>query len=292
MSKTILVTGSSSGIGLSTVRLLLKKNHRVVAIVRDMNSIQKLQSELNEFVGTNQLICLELDLSNLKKIDQLPFILKDSHQIYHLDGLVNNAGIALAGPFLDQPFDEVQTMMQVNVLAVMKITQVLLPLLKSIRSNETPSAYLAGRIVNISSISGKSAAPFLSVYAASKHAIEGFSVGLRKELTKLGIKVIVIGPGSIKTPIWDKGFAKLRNHYEKSIYRDPFDEFIKFAMTEKDKGLPVETVSELILHVLTTDHPKKRYAPIPRKWLNWYLPLLIPDCIYDYLTTKALKLRF
>ena len=221
--------------------------------------------------------------SDFMQIEKIPQILKLDYQIEQLDGLVNNAGVALAAPFYDQPFAEVQSIIHLNVLSLMKVTQVLLPLLK----NELR----AGRIVNISSISGVSAAPFLSVYAASKHAIEGFSVGLRKELMLLGIKVIVIGPGSVKTPIWKKGFRAIQSHYSQSIYALPFQKFIRMASEEEEKSLPVQVIADLILHTLVVAKPCYRYAPVPRKWLNWYLPKLIPNKLYDYLTAKALGLR-
>jgi len=284
MSKTILVTGASSGIGYETVQVLLKNGFRVVAVVRQDADRQRLLEEHKKKSPDSvaALHVLQLDLADFLQIEKIPQILKLDCQIEQLDGLVNNAGIALAGPFYDQPFSEVQSIIHLNVLSLMKVTQVLLPLLKNELS--------AGRIVNISSISGISAAPFLSVYAASKHAIEGFSVGLRKELMLLGIKVIVIGPGSVRTPIWKKGFQAIQNHYSQSLYALPFQKFIRMAAEEEEKSLPVEVVAELILHALVTARPCYRYAPIPRKWLNWYLPKLIPNQLYDYLTAKALGL--
>ena len=136
-------------------------------------------------------------------------------------GLVNNAGVAFAAPFALQDFSEVQTTINVNVISLMKVTQVLLPLLGL---NGTGPK---GRIVNISSIAGQLAAPFLGVYAASKHAVEGFSNALRKELMVCGIKVSIVGPGSIQTPIWEKGFEKVKEKYDQTIFAKPFKIFIK-----------------------------------------------------------------
>ena len=170
-------------------------------------------------------------------------------------------------------------MIQINLLSLMKVTQVLIPMLKR-----------DSRIINISSVSGKSAMPFLAVYAASKHALEGFSEALRKELMLLEIKVIVVGPGSIKTPIWQKAFEVIKDKYSHTIFAEPFSRFIKFALNEEKNALDVNVVSALIIEALTAKNPKFRYAPIPRKFINWYLPKIIPAIIFNRMTARALWL--
>lgn len=274
MQKTILVTGASSGIGFDSVRVLIQHGFNVVATVRKTEDETHL---LKIFDAKIKII--KIDLSDLSRIEKLPEMLKHELKIDHLYGLVNNAGIALAAPFAHQNFSEVQAIVQINVLSLMKTTQVLLPFFKK-----------DSRIVNISSISGKSAAPFLAVYAATKHAVEGFSEALRKEMMFLGVKVIVVAPGSINTPIWKKGFEVIQNKYVHTEFAKPFALFIKFAMSEAQHSLPVEVVSSAVLTALTAPNPKFRYAPIPRKFVNWYLPKLIPEKIYNRMTAKALGL--
>lgn len=280
MQKAVLVTGASTGIGFDAVRTLVQAGFQVVATVRkDVDEDRLLQ------IYGKKVHVIKMDVTDFSAVEKLPDVLEKQLNIKQLHGLVNNAGIALAGPFLHMDFAQVQSMIQVNTLALMKVTQVLLPLLGA-----RPGVTDPGRIVNISSISGKSAAPFLTVYAASKFAVEGFSEGLRRELMLYGIKVIVVGPGSIKTPIWEKGFHAIPEHYASSAYSESFHRFVSMASAEGQNGLNVEKVSENILHALTSEHPKLRYTPIPRPFFNWYLPKLLPVKLYDYLAGRMLKL--
>ncbi len=279
--KTILVTGTSTGIGWDTVRVLSESNHRVIATVRSEVDVARLKKNFPKSV-----IPIILDLTQIDQIAKLPEYLKKEYKINKLDGLVNNAGIALAGPILDQDFSEIESTLRINVLAVIKITQVLLPLLGAYEGSSNP-----GTIINISSISGRSGVPFLGAYVASKHAIEGFSDVLRKEMMLFGIKVVVIGPGSIKTPIWEKGFELFRNKYSNSIYNESFQKFVLFAMNESAKALEVSEVSELIARIFKTKTPRFRYAPIPRTIYNRFLPLLLPARFYNFLTARVLGIR-
>ena len=279
MQKTVLVTGASTGIGFDAVRALLAEGFRVVATVRKAEDENKLVQLYGE-----RILVICLDVTDFSAVDKLPNILESLH-IKELYGLVNNAGIALAGPFVHMDFAEVQSTVQVNVLAMMKVTQVLLPLLGA-----RPGNFNRGRIVNISSISGKAAAPFLTVYAASKFAVEGFSEGLRKEMLLYGIKVIVVAPGSVKTPIWEKGFQGLQDRYNSTDFAESFARFIKIADYEGSNGLEVHVVSRDIVHALKSPNPRLCYLPVPRKWMNWYLPKLIPVRLFDRMTGKVLKL--
>jgi short-subunit dehydrogenase len=278
--KTILITGASSGIGYDTVRALIASQFKVVATVRNQKDADELTQNFSA-----QVIPIQIDLSDFKKIEQLPELLQKTHNIEKLDGLVNNAGLALAAPFLNQDFNEIESIIRLNVLAVMKITQTLLPLLGATENSEHTS-----KIINISSVAGKSAAPFLSIYAASKHAIEGFSEALRKELMLFNIQVVVVAPGSIKTPIWNKGFNIIKDKYNNTLFAKPFQKFVKIASSEEKNALPVTAVSEIIVDVFNSSEPNFRYAPIPRKFQNWYLPMLIPKKLYNRLTAKALGL--
>lgn len=275
MQKNVLVTGASTGIGFDCVRILIENNFGVIATVRKVEDRTHLEKEFGEKVKV-----VLLDMTDFAQIEALPNTLKNEFNITELYGLVNNAGAALAAPFVHQDFSEIENIMRVNVLAVMKITQVLIPVLKKSE----------GRIVNMSSVAGKSAAPFLSVYAASKHALEGFSEGLRKELMLYNMKVIVVGPGSINTPIWQKGFDVIKDKYVNTDFAVPFAIFIKLVTNEVKNSLGVQEVSSCVLAALTEEEPCFRYSPIPRKMINWYIPRLMPAKIYNRLTAKTLKL--
>jgi short-subunit dehydrogenase len=271
--KTIFITGVSSGIGLGVAEFFLKAGHRVVGTVRSRDSIQGLLDYTN-------FIFLLLDIRNQSQIEQVPGELLKKN-VSTIDVLINNAGVAKAGPFLDQPFSEIEEIINVNLVSLMYLTQKLIPMLLQ----------PGGRIINISSVSGQNGTPFLAAYCASKHAVEGFSESLRRELNLLGIKVIVIGPGSIRTPIWFKGFEVLKTVYGKSIYAKAFEKFLLFAANEEKNGLPVSAVVSDVNKAAFDESPHLRYAPIPKKFKNYYLAKLIPKSAMDRLNVKVLGLK-
>lgn len=274
--KVVFITGVSSGIGFATADFYLKQGCKVIGTYRNEKDGEYFQKTFSHnFTG------LQLDVTDFAKVDQIPEILK-KHNINHIDALVNNAGVALAGPIEYQKFSEIQTMLQVNVVAVIKMTQVILPYLKKAEQ---------GRIVNISSVSGQNGTPFLGGYCASKHAIEGFSETLRRELSLYGMKVSIVAPGSVNTPIWNKGINTVANVFDSTEYKKSFQKFIAFVTSEISHALHVELVVSDINHALTSANPKIRYAPVPRKFQNWYLPKLIPLKIYDFLMCKSLGLN-
>lgn len=275
MQKVVVVTGASTGIGFDTVRALTEAGFLVVGTVRKDEDAENLKKTFQQKVKA-----IKIDLADLNAIGKLPEVLKNELNIHELHGLVNNAGVALAAPFLHESFEEVQQMFQVNVLALMKVTQQLIPMMKK-----------DSRIINISSIAGLSASPFLAVYASTKHAVEGFSEALRKELMLLGIHVIVIGPGSIKTPIWQKGFSTIKDKYANTSYAEAFQKFISIALSQEKKGLEVYEVSNIVLKAMTTKSPCFRYAPVPNKITNWYIPKLLPKKVFNNMTAKVLGLR-
>ena len=274
--KILFITGISSGIGFATADFFLKQGFKVVGTYKNTKDIEYFEQNFpTQFVG------YQVDVTDFTKVDAIPDFLKQKG-IAAVDFLVNNAGVALAGPIEYQKFSELQNMIQINVVAVMKMTQVLLPFLKKAEQ---------GRIVNISSVSGKNGTPFLGGYCASKHAIEGFSETLRRELNLYGMKVAIVGPGSVNTPIWNKGINVVAKAFDATEYRNPFHKFINFVENEIQHALPVEVVVKDIHHALTHSNPKFRYAPVPRKFQNWYLPKLFPLRLYDYLMCKTLGLN-
>lgn len=275
--KVLFITGISSGIGQATADFYLQSGWFVIGTYRKSQDGEAFRKKYaKSFLG------IEVDVTDYSKVDQIPQILSQNG-IAHVDALVNNAGIALAGPIEYQSFTELQNIININVVAVIKMTQTILPLLKKSKHG--------ARIVNISSVSGKNGTPFLGGYCASKHAVEGFSESLRRELNLYGMKVSIVAPGSIKTPIWGKGFDVVAKSYEHTEYKKSFQKFLSFAGIEVKHALPVAAVVKDIDHALTNAHPKFRYAPVPRKFQNWYLPKLFPLRLFDFLTCKALDLN-
>jgi short-subunit dehydrogenase len=194
-----------------------------------------------------------------------------------LFGLVNNAGIAVSGPLLHLPLEEFRRQMEVNVLALLQVTQAFAPLLGVDRSR----IGIPGRIVNISSVAGKIGVPFVGAYVASKHAVEGLSETLRRELQLYGIDVIVIGPGAVVTAIWDKAEADDYSLYAYTEYAPAIDKFSKYFIAEGRKGFTPEHLGEAIFAALTVRNPRVRYAVVPQPLTNWFVPRLLPKRMLD-----------
>ena len=143
-----------------------------------------------------------------------------------------------------------------------------------------------GRFVMVSSVGGKRALPFIAAYAASKFALEGYSEGLRRELMPFGIDVVVIGPGAVKTAIWEKGLQLDRARYANSIYAPILERFTSAVGKQAAGGLPAEAVGKLIWRVMTIARPKTRYA-ILRDWLTgWTLPMLMAPRTLDRIVAR------
>ncbi len=274
--KNIFITGVSTGIGYKAAETFLQSGHTVIGTYRKVSDVEHFEKK---YAG--QFIGIQIDLSQVEKIDKITEDLLDKN-ITQIDVLVNNAGIALAGPAELQNISEFYEMMTINFFAVVKVTQILMPFLRV-----SPSA----RIVNISSLSGISGVPFLSGYCATKHAVEGYSKALRNELQLHNIQVVVIGPGSIKTPIWDKGFSRLLDSYKGSIYEKSFGKFAEIADGESKNGLDPQAVVRCIENAAFSRWPKLRYQPIPRKFFSWTLPRLLPERVYNFILTRVLYLR-
>ena len=180
--KRVLVTGASSGIGLASALRLAGAGWRVYGGVRTAADADALRQHGIEPV--------ELDVTDAAQIDAATAAVGPE-----LDGLVDNAGIAVAAPLELVPLDELRRQLEVNVVGQIAVLQAVLPALRRAR----------GRVVLMGSIGGRSALPFLGPYAASKHALEALADSLRVELRPFGLAVSIVEPGSIATPIWRKG---------------------------------------------------------------------------------------
>jgi NAD(P)-dependent dehydrogenase (short-subunit alcohol dehydrogenase family) len=202
-----------------------------------------------------------------------------------LAGLVNNAGIAVAGPLLELPIERFRSQMDINVIGPIMASQAFGPLLGADPQLSGPK----GRIVMMSSVAGKSGNPLGSAYAASKHAIEGLSESLRRELMLFGIDVIIIAPGAVKTPIWGKSSAANAEGDSNSPYRGVRAKVLDFAKHLSEIALPPEKIAEGILEALTSPSPKVRYqiAPDPMRQL---IINTLPKRMADKLIAKRLGL--
>jgi NAD(P)-dependent dehydrogenase (short-subunit alcohol dehydrogenase family) len=274
-----LITGASTGIGRSAAKILAGHGWRVFASVRKPADADSLRKELGD-----KVVPLLFDVTDAAGVRAAADEVRAKLDGGTLNGLVNNAGIPFAGPLAHIPVDELRRAFEVNVFGAVTVTQAFIPLLGADRALRGEP----GRIVNVSSTGGRLSFPFLAGYAMTKHALEAFGDGLRRELMPYGIDVVTIGPGSVVTPIWDKAEQLDRSRYATTDYAPSMGSFLDFVIAEGRKGLPVERVGEAIHHALTAPNPKARYAPVPKKFLNWTLPKVLPERILD----RAFAKRF
>jgi len=245
----VVVTGASSGIGEACMRRLAREGFHVFAGVRKPEDGERLQREIP---GVTPLI---LDVTDAGSIAAAAQTVQEATRGRGLAGLVNNAGVAVPAPVEHQPIEDFRRQIEVNLIGQVAVTQAFLPQLRAGR----------GRIVNMSSIGGKVAVPLLAAYAASKFGLEGFSDSLRRELRPWGIHVAVIEPGTIATPIWDKGISSgdaLEASMSDDAKRD-YGPLIATVRTASEQGartgLPPDAVAKEVAHALTARRPKTRY---------------------------------
>jgi NAD(P)-dependent dehydrogenase (short-subunit alcohol dehydrogenase family) len=269
----VLVTGASTGIGEATASHLRELGFDAVAGVRRDEDAERLEGQ--------GLQTVRLDVTDEAQIAAALEALGDSA----LAGLVNNAGVAVAAPLEFVPLDEFRRQLEVNLIGQVAVIQAFLPALRR----------AGGRIVNVSSIGGRVALPLLSPYNASKFALEAVSDSLRRELRPQGVDVIVIEPGGIKTPIWNKG-NKLA---DKLISRMPPDAERLYGRLvagvrretmkiERERGLPPRAVAEVIGQALTVERPRTRYVVGRDAKVRASLARLLPDRAMDRLIGRAL----
>ena len=279
--KSVVITGASTGIGWATSKLLLEKGFHVFGSVRKPADAERLG---NEFGG--HFTPLVFDVTDEPAVLAAARQVREALAGEKLAGLVNNAGIAVAGPVLGLTADEFRHQMEVNVIGPIIATQAFAPLLGADAALKGP----AGRIVMISSVAGKSGNPLTSAYSASKHAIEGFSESLRRELMLFGIDVIVVAPGPVKTPIWSKGQEAVDvSRYRNSPYLPAFQKVTAFMQQLEAIALPAETIAERVHDALTLPNPKVRYHVAPDR-MRYLLAAVLPKRAMDRIIAKRLGL--
>ncbi len=273
---TVLVTGASSGIGLAAARGLAARGFSVLAGVR--------RHEAAAQVAAPGIVPVILDVTDADSIARAAGRIEEAVGDRGLGGLVNNAGMMIGGPLEFVPIPDLRAILEVNVVGLVAVTQAMLPLLRRAR----------GRIVNISSVSGRLAVPMFGPYNASKFAVEALSDALRMELAGSGVKVIIVEPGPVKSRIWEKSrlfFDRtlaqlpLRAH---ELY-DPLIEAIRRESAKSEAGaIPTERLAALIHHVLTVKNPATRY-PIGRLARSRDLAArIVPDKIRDRIILRLL----
>jgi NAD(P)-dependent dehydrogenase (short-subunit alcohol dehydrogenase family) len=280
--KTVVITGVSTGIGWSCAKVLLKNGYHVFGSVRKTSDAETLKQEFG-----STFTPLIFDVTNETDVKKAATQVRTALQGKTLSGLVNNAGIAVGGPLFHLPVKDFRNQLEINLVGPLIVTQAFGPLLGADRTLSGDP----GRIINMSSVAGKIGAPFLGAYTTSKHGLEGFSESLRRELMLYGIDVILVGPGSVVTPIWDKAEETDVATFVGTDFAPALKKFRDFFITRGKSGYPPEKVAETVLEALTATHPKVRYAVVSKSFVNWTLPRLLPKRIVDKKISNLLGLK-
>jgi NAD(P)-dependent dehydrogenase (short-subunit alcohol dehydrogenase family) len=273
-----LITGASTGIGRATTLRLAGAGWTVFAGVRDSAAGESLVGD----APGGRVIPLTLDVTDAVQIDQARERVERETGPAGLDALVNNAGIGIGGPLELVPQEDLRRQFDVNVFAQMAVTQALLPALRTAH----------GRLVFVSSIGGRVAMAFTAPYAASKHALEAFGDALRVELRTSNVRVALIEPGSVATPIWEK----TRELEEKltipaslqAEYGHVPAAMKKTIESTAARGVPAEQVAETIEGALTAKRMKARYVIGRDARAMIAARRLLPDHVFDRLAKRAL----
>ena len=279
--KSVVITGASTGIGWATAKFLLDKGFRVFGSVRKRADAERLGSELGA-----SFTPLLFDVTDQTAVLAAAREVRAALGGETLTGLVNNAGIAVPGPVLELSADEFRRQIDVNVIGPIITTQAFGPLLGS----DPQLKGAKGRIVMISSVAGKNGNPLTPAYAASKHAIEGLSESLRRELMLFGIDVVIVAPGPVKTPIWSKGQDSFdMNKYEDSPYLPAMRKVTAYMQHLDSIGLPPERIAAVVHDALTLPRPRVRYqiAPDPMRHL---MTALLPKRMVDRIIARRVGL--
>ena len=279
--KKVVITGVSTGIGYSTAKILCDSGYFVYGSVRKDKDAEKLSSEFGKSFQS-----LIFDVTDPKAIiasaEKVQNDLKPGESIA---GLVNNAGIALGGPVTLIDTEVFRKQFDVNFFGLIDVTKAYLPLLGASKESSEQ-----GKIINISSISGRRSHPFMAPYTASKFALEAFSDSLRRELLIYGIDVILIEPGPIKTAIWDKAPDPEDNEFLGSDYEPSLERFYKLFIQMGKKGFDSDIIGNRIKSILQDPKPPIRHVITPNRLQNYTLPGILPTRIYDKLIGKGLGL--
>jgi NAD(P)-dependent dehydrogenase (short-subunit alcohol dehydrogenase family) len=245
----VVVTGASSGIGEACALHLAASGYRVYAGVRTEDAAARLLA-----AGHSSLSTVRIDVRDVTTIEAAAALIRDETGSGGLAGLVNNAGIAVAAPLEFLPLELLREQLEVNLVGQIAVTQAFIPSLRVGR----------GRIVNMGSVSGRVALPFVSPYAMSKFALEAMTDSLRLELRPWGIHVAIVEPGVIETPIWRRSLAAAESMLETlpqsahELY-GPAIAAVRHSVL-KLRGAPVATVVRAVVHALTAARPRARYV--------------------------------
>tara|TARA_B110000438_G_scaffold291717_1_gene329057 strand:- start:372 stop:1226 length:855 start_codon:yes stop_codon:yes gene_type:complete len=280
--RSVLITGVSSGIGKAIAEELLNNEFIVIGSVRKKSDAEDLQNRFKDNFHS-----VQFDVTKKKEIQEAKIEVEKilSKKNSYLSCVINNAGIALGGPIRYLDVDIFRKQFEVNFFGLIEVTKIFLDLLI-----ENNNYKMKNKIINIGSISGKRSYPFVGPYTASKHALEGLTDALRRELLIHEIDVVLIQPGPIRTPIWDKAPNIEDNPFLNTEYEIPLRKFNKGYIKLGINGFSPKIIGKKIVKVMNTNNPKTRYVITPKIFKNYLIPGFLPDRWVDRLTGKMLSL--
>jgi len=272
MHKPVLVTGASSGIGEATAVHLAHKGFTVFAAARRIAALNDLAA-----LGDGRIHPIAMDVTDESSIREAVDRIA-AQTSTPLFGLVNNAGVSVTGPVECVPVAEWKRQFETNVFGLVQVTQAVLPQMR---------AEGKGRIINIGSVAGRIVAPFFGPYASSKHAVEGISDALRRELAPKNIRVSLVRPGFINTHFGDQEQASLEAYVNvDNSYADDVHTFAKWHERGHPNAVPPSRVAEVVHHALTSAKPHSRYT-VPGQYLgSLAMRNLLPSAIVDRVFAK------
>jgi NAD(P)-dependent dehydrogenase (short-subunit alcohol dehydrogenase family) len=278
--RSLVITGTSTGIGWAATKVLVEHGFRVFGSVRKAADAKRLSNEFGD-----RFIPLIFDVTDEAAVLDAAADVRARLAGQRLTGLVNNAGIAVAGPLLELPIEEFRRQIDVNLTGVLISSKAFIPLV----GTDPLLKGKPGRVVNISSTNGRNAIPFLAPYAASKFALEGLSESLRRELLPFGIDVILIEPRAVATPIWSKAEHIDITPFLSTPYGPALQRLRSYTRSVSKRGLPPEIIGEAVLRALTATKPKVRYTISPEPFRDW-IARALPKRTVDRMIGRRLGL--
>lgn len=277
----VAVTGVSSGIGYGTAKVLTRRGVQVFGSVRRSADAERLQAELGEHFTP-----LLFDITDEPAVGRAAEVVRARLGRRRLDALVNNAGVAVPAALATQPTADFRQQLEVNLVGPLTVTRAFLPLLGT-----DPEMHGApGRIINVSSVGARLSPPFLGAYAASKAGLEALSSSLRRELTPYGIDVLVVAPGSVATPIWDKAEAGSEQWAAQPEYAAAMQRFAAAMLKAGRAGYTPEQLGEAIWRLLSAPRPPLYSAPGPETPLTRLMTSVLPKRVLDSIITRRVGL--
>jgi NAD(P)-dependent dehydrogenase (short-subunit alcohol dehydrogenase family) len=274
--RSVLVTGASTGIGRASALRLDAAGWRVFAGVRREEDAEALRE-----AGSERLTPVELDVTDAAQIAAAAALVAESGE--GLNGLVNNAGVAVPSPLETIPIEDFRRQVEVNLTGQVAVTQALLPEIRRAR----------GRVVFISSIGGRIAFPLTGAYHAAKFGVEAAGDVFRQELRPWGIGVSIVEPGSIDTPIWDRGERTAdeigsRSPQREALYGRAIERYREVVRQTAERGIPPQKVAKVVERALSSSRPRTRYLVGIDAKVQARVRPLVPTPIWDRIVSRVM----